>query len=190
MSSKSYKINNLEQLRLLADPFKLRLLLAFAGTERSAKQVAAELGEPLTKLYRHVDALHAAGLLEIVGEQKKRGAIERTFRAIARQFEVDRGLFAGAAADDTAGPLRQVLRSTEEEVLEALAKAKDDDPSPIVMRMRIKASPERIAALRQQLLRWLEDAEAEGGAADEATDEAGAFIAFYPVDAKDQGRSR
>jgi len=188
--SKTHTINDLDQLRLLADPFKLRLLLAFAGTGRTAKQVALELGEPLTKLYRHVDALHDAGLLEVVGEQRKRGAIERTFKAIAGRFEVDHALFAEAATDDVGGPVRQVLRSVEDEVLESLAQAKNNEPSPILMRLRIKASPQRIAELRQKLIDWVDVAESEPGDADKATDEAGAFIAFYPVSGKGNNKSR
>ena len=64
-----YKINSLEQVRLLSDPFKLSILQAFAEEERTTKEVAETLKQPITKLYRHVDALHDAGLLEITQEK-------------------------------------------------------------------------------------------------------------------------
>lgn len=177
---KTHKIRDLEQVRLLADPFKLRLLQAFAAGPRTAKQVARDLDEPVTKLYRHVDALHDAGLLEIVDERRKRGAIERTFRAIAGRFEVDHALFAGDAAEDYGGSLREVLRAGERELLDALARADDGEHAPIAMRLRIKANPARIAGLRRKLLDWIEEADADDEAG-EATDEAGALIAFYPI---------
>lgn len=60
-----FKIKDLEQVRLLSDPLKLQLLQTFAESAKTTKQAAVELGESVTKLYRHVDALHDAGLLEI-----------------------------------------------------------------------------------------------------------------------------
>lgn len=49
-----YKINSLEQVRLLSDPFKLSILQAFAEEERTTKEVAETLKQPITKLCRHV----------------------------------------------------------------------------------------------------------------------------------------
>ncbi len=79
----TYKIKDLQQIKLLSDSLKLQLLQAFASGDKTTKQVAADLGESVTKLYRHVDALYDAGLLEITGEKQKRGTVERTFRAVA-----------------------------------------------------------------------------------------------------------
>ena len=73
---KVYKIRELEQVRLLADPLKLDLLQAFAERDKTAKAVADELGQPVTRLYRHVDALLDAGLLTVVQETPKRGTVE------------------------------------------------------------------------------------------------------------------
>ena len=93
----TYKIKDLEHMRLLTDPLKLQLIQAFAEKAKTTKQVATELGESVTKLYRHVDALHDAGLLVVVEEKQKRGTIERTFRAVAERFEADQSLFADGA---------------------------------------------------------------------------------------------
>ena len=92
---KTLYINKIEQVRLLADPLKLQLLQAFAEGEKTAKEAAESLGESLTKLYRHVDALLDGGLIEITQETPKRGTVERTFRAVAERFEVDQSLFSG-----------------------------------------------------------------------------------------------
>lgn len=66
----NFIIKDIEQIRLLSDPFKLQLIQAFAEGDKTTKQVAADLGESVTKLYRHVDALHGAGLLVITGEKQ------------------------------------------------------------------------------------------------------------------------
>ena len=182
----THTIDDLGKLRLLADPLKLGILQAFAEGAKTTRQVASELDENITKLYRHVDALFDAGLLEVVEEQRKRGTVERTFRAVAKRFEVDRSLFADRSDAAAVNTVRDVLRATEEEVLGALESAgQDDEHQAIFVRLRCKASPRRIAELQASLEAWLEAAQAEDDCDVEASEEIGALIAFYPVNRGD-----
>ncbi len=181
----TYRVSDLEQLRLLADPLKLRIIQAFAGGPRTTGQVAESLGENLTRLYRHVDALLAAGLIEVTEEKKKRGTVERSYQAVARRFEADHALFA---ADDAGrAAIRELLRSGEEEMLDALAAASADE-EPLVLRLRMQGSPERIRSLRRALEDWLASAQAadetDNVVADGESAEAGALIAFYRLPPK------
>lgn len=179
---KTHKINDMEQLRLLGDPFKLRLVQAFAEGEKTTKQVARELGEPITKLYRHVDALHESGLLEIVNETPKRGTIERTFQAIAERFEVDHALLSGGDGTEGNEAVRDMLRAGETEILKAIeATSDDEDPNLIVTRFRIKGSREQIEKLRKSLEEWLEMIQQDQEDCPDDYEEAGAMIAFYPI---------
>ena len=182
--TESYTIKHLDQLRLLTDPLKLKLVRAFAEGDKTTKQVAAELGESTTKLYRHVDALQDAGLLLVVKETPKRGTVERTFRAVARRFEADRSLFAEQAGEDGADAFREVLRTSEEEILRALASADPDTVSEdfVLARIRCKRSPESIASLRQSLAEWIESVQEDDGGSAEDLEEVGGLIAFYPID--------
>lgn len=179
----TYKIKDLAQIRLLADPLKLQLLQAFAESPKTIKQVAAELGESVTKLYRHVDALNDSGLLVLVGEKQKRGTVERTFRAVAQRFEADHSLFAGKAGEAGADAAREMLRASEAEILSVLTNARnDDDEQAIIMRIRGRASPEKIAELRATLKEWLDSLpNSDQSAADDAKD-FGGLIAFYRID--------
>lgn len=178
----TFKIKDLDKVRLLSDPLKLDLLQAFAEGEKTTKEAATALGESVTKLYRHVDALFDAGLLEIVQETRKRGTVERTFRAVARRFEADHSLFLGDTPDGQ-DAVRDLLRAGEAEVMQAFANADpDSDPDVLLTRFRIKGSPERIAELRHSLTEWLEAVQAEEDDGEEGDfEEAGALIAFYPV---------
>ena len=179
----TYKIRDLEQVRLLSDPLKLRLLQAFAEGPRTTKQVAAELGESVTKLYRHVDALHDSGLLKVVDEKQKRGTIERTFRAIAQRFEADHSLFADDAGPAVANATREMLRVSEAEILAALASAGDDDEAQLILtRIRGRANPEKIAELRAMLEHWLDSIPDGEQSPDDDSREFGGLIAFYPID--------
>ena len=178
-----YKIRDLEQVRLLSDPLKLRLLQAFAESAKTTKQAAAELGENVTKLYRHVDALHDVGLLEVVGEKQKRGTIERTFQAVAQRFEADYSLFSDAPGNEGTEAARQMLRVSETEILNVLANAHDEDEEQaIVMRIRGKATPEKIAELRATLREWLESVPNYDQSPAEGAREIGGLIAFYEID--------
>jgi predicted ArsR family transcriptional regulator len=180
---KTYKISDLEQIHLLSDPLKLRLLQAFAESAKTTKQVATELGESVTKLYRHIDALHGAGLLQVVEERQKRGTIERTFRAVAQRFEADHSLFSATAGDEGIEAAREMLRVSESEILNVLSGTQADDrEQAIVMRIRGKATPEKIAELRTTLQHWLDSIPDCDQAPAEGAVEIGGLIAFYEID--------
>ena len=181
LMKETYRIRDLETVRLLSDPLKLQLLQAFADGPKTTKQVAAELGENITKLYRHVDALHDSGLLRVVEERQKRGTVERTFQAVARRFEADHSLFSGEAADDGAEAVRQMLRVSETEILNALAGI-DEDSQAIFMRVRGKASPERLAELTKTLNEWVQSLPDEDEAPEKDAREFGGLVAFYPIE--------
>jgi len=179
---KTHKINDMNQLRLLADPLKLRLVQAFAEGEKTTKQVAVELGERITKLYRHVDALHDAGLLEIVSETPKRGTVERTFRAIAERFEVDHSLLTDNTDAQGSEAIRELLRAGETEILRAIeATSDEEDANLMVMRFRVKGSREQITRLRKSLEAWLDTMQQNQEVIPDDYEEAGAMIAFYPI---------
>lgn len=179
----TYRIRDLDQVRLLSDPLKLRLLQAFAESAKTTKQAAAELDENVTKLYRHVDALHDAGLLAVVREQQKRGTVERTFRAIAHRFEADHSLFTEAHGDDSSNAIREMLRISEAEILDVMANAgEEEDEKAIVMRIRGRATPEEIARLRTTLKAWLDTITDGDHRASDETVEFGGLIAFYQID--------
>lgn len=178
-----YKIKDLDQVRLLSDPLKLQLLQAFAESAKTTKAVAAELGESVTKLYRHVDALHDSGLLTVVEEKQKRGTIERTFRAVAQRFEADHSLFSDEAGEEGPNAAREMLRVVEAEIVDVLTHAGDDESEqPLLFRIRGKASTEQISELRAVLQDWLDKVQDCDDSIDDEAKEFGGLIAFYQIE--------
>ena len=177
---RTYIVKRLDQAKLLTDPFKLKLLEGFAKPA-TTKQLADRMGEKAPRLYRHVDAMVEAGLLELVEEKPKRGTIERYYRTVAERFEVDPDLFAGDS--DEGGPsdmIRSVFRETESDLLRVLGEFEDAEPKPIMMKMGIRGTAEELAELRTRLENWLESCGQVSDGDDAELESWSALIAFYP----------
>jgi DNA-binding transcriptional ArsR family regulator len=78
---------------LLLHPIRLRIIKAFLGDRAlTTGQLAQELDDvPVASLYRHIARLLRAGVLQVVAEQRIRGAVERTYtlRTAAAQLQPD-----------------------------------------------------------------------------------------------------
>ena len=184
----TYVVKRLDQAKLLTDPFKLKLLERFGGTPVTTKQVADQMGEKAPRLYRHVDALFDAGLLELVEEKPKRGTVERYYRTIASRFEVDRELFTTSAENQDEGleMMRSLIRETEADLVALFSRAGDAEPDgqnlPLLMRVAVCGTDTEIRRLREKLDEWLEECAALaecGGGRNDGTAYAG-LLAFYP----------
>jgi DNA-binding transcriptional ArsR family regulator len=91
-------VTNVETLKALADPIRLNLLAALmrgsSGERlvRSVKELAAELGEPQTKLYRHIKQLEAVGLIRAVSSRVVSGIVEQRYQACQSELQFGPGL--------------------------------------------------------------------------------------------------
>src|SRR5580698_2917994 len=74
-------VDSVAALKAMADPTRLAILAALMRTRdlpvMSVKELAAELGEPQTKLYRHVRQLEAAGLIRVASTRMVSGILEQ-----------------------------------------------------------------------------------------------------------------
>src|SRR5215472_16081191 len=71
-----------DTLQLLLHPVRLRIVHAMSGWRtHTTSDLSARLPDiPKTTLYRHVGLLANSGFLEVVGEQRVHGAVERSYR--------------------------------------------------------------------------------------------------------------
>lgn len=192
-------LTDLDQLKVLADPLRVRILEILCRREATTKQVADDLGETPTKLYHHVEALERVGLIRLTRTRPKRGTLEKYFRAVALSFRADSGLFGGAETAPPDAPLpdvvRHILEQTGDELQRLVAgEGAAELPEVGVLGFcEIHASQERIDMLRERLESLLGDLGAPGdGGAAAPTDEADATgederryrltLAFYPLD--------
>ena len=83
-------------------PVRLRVVQAFLGDrELTTGDLRTELDDvPTATLYRQVAAMVDGGVLEVVGERRVRGAVERTYRLRAGAAYVDAEGAAAMSPDD------------------------------------------------------------------------------------------
>jgi DNA-binding transcriptional ArsR family regulator len=172
--SKDHLIRDELQLKAVADPLRLRLLLAFAGRPRTIKQVAEELGERPGRLYHHVEVLERAGLVRVASTRPVRGAIERSYVGVATRFSVDQSLLmphptGGRPDPGTMLLIGSALADTREGLIRSFAR-KDRlaaHERPYLKLRRLDSTREEIEAIRakiDELLQLIqEQAEAHEG---------------------------
>jgi DNA-binding transcriptional ArsR family regulator len=80
-------LQSLRQASTVLDPTRLRILAGMREPETAAG-VARALGLPRQRVGYHVRSLEKEGLLQLVGERRKRGTVERLLQATARSYVV------------------------------------------------------------------------------------------------------
>lgn len=171
-------------LRVLADPLRSFVLYSLVSEAKTAKQLAAELGCPPTRLYYHLQQLEKHDLVFIERTRLVSGILEKSYRARARDWVLDRAQFepGSVQADSRLEALLafvfdqsrlEIRRQVETGALDLRRKA----PEPgalIAYRNVLKLSANQAAELTARLLAlWNEyDVIAKQPAAD------GQFYAF------------
>ena len=92
----------MDTLNLVLHPVRLRIVHAMSGGRtRTTSDLCASLPDvPKTSLYRHVGLLAEAGLLEVIGEQRVHGAVERRYRLRRERSVIDADAAASMSLED------------------------------------------------------------------------------------------
>lgn len=180
-----------EQLRLLADPIRQRVLKLLGDREMSTSELSAALGDDApTNLYYHVHRLRSAGLIRLVRTEPRRGAVEKYYDAAAKVFTVKPELavtLAGdqASQDDIVAVTRRVAEDTLHQFATSVARGLFNESMqrvpPLVVGITIRGSEARIREIGERLRRWLADlSHGEDDAA--ATTEYAGLLMFFPTE--------
>lgn len=92
----------MDTLDLLAHPVRLRIVHALSGGQaRTTTELCARMPDiPRTTAYRHVALLADGGVLEVDGEMRVRGAVERRYRLRRERAVIDADTAASASPDE------------------------------------------------------------------------------------------
>ncbi len=86
---------------LLLHPARMRIVLAMVGREMTAQQIAAELPDvPQATLYRHINTLAQAGILQVVHERKVRNTLEKCYALSSTDLTIKAEELAGAGPQE------------------------------------------------------------------------------------------
>jgi DNA-binding transcriptional ArsR family regulator len=89
-------------MELLIHPVRMRIVHAMSGGQAmTTTQLCARLPDvSKATVYRHVGVLADEGVLEVEGEHRVHGAVERTYRLRRERAAVDAGEAASVSADE------------------------------------------------------------------------------------------
>ena len=159
-------ISDVETLRALSDPLRLRILEIMTARNDetfTVKRLATDLGTSQTKLYHHINTLAERGLINVAGQRIVSGIIETSYRVGQRNLRFDRKLLSAdeqvmhealttifdGARDDIERGLRTGHISTDV----------DADPATKLLLARglVRLAPERAVELRDRLTSLFEE---------------------------------
>lgn len=96
----SAPIESLEALRVVSDSQRHRVVTLLIEEPLTARELAGRLGIGRTRLYYHLDLLEKHGLIRVTETRVVSGILERTYRAVARAFRVDRALLSAHSSEE------------------------------------------------------------------------------------------
>jgi DNA-binding transcriptional ArsR family regulator len=161
------ELADIEVIKALAAPIRLRILHALerssTGEPRvmSAKELAEALGEPQTKLYRHLKVLESAGLIEVAATRLVSGILEQRYRVVQRDYSIGGGFGSAATTPVTESAVSSVMRVWAENYFTAHRQgripARDDaekgpHPRSLLMLSDVKVPAAKAAELRRRLV--------------------------------------
>jgi DNA-binding PadR family transcriptional regulator len=121
--AEEFLINDLETLKVMADPLRLRLreMMFFPTT---VKHLSSELDILATKLYYHINLLEKHGLIVVVDAKVVSGIIEKHYQVSAKRVRVAPHLLS--APDENAAGLTLSINSlmddTKADLFESIQK--------------------------------------------------------------------
>jgi len=173
-------VSDVETLKALSDPLRLKILetmVARVDSAWTAKELAAALGVPQTRLYHHIELLLERDLIRLASQRVVSGIIESRYRVAALSFRLDHRLLSGDPSLHEAGRdlLHTVFDSAREEVARALhgflashpdaatdgGQGGTEPDRPLLTRGLAMLPPERAAEFRSRLIALMAEYDTE-----------------------------
>jgi len=146
------EVDTVETLKALADPTRMAILSALTRSPdlpvMSVKELAAKLGEPQTKLYRHVRQLEEAGLIRVAATRMVSGILEQRYQACQREVRLSSTMLR-KNIDEAEVALQMMLDEFRDGVLAAMLR--ESEERPVLILSVNTLAPETAAELRRRL---------------------------------------
>ncbi len=113
-----YEIENIEQLRAIADVLRLRIIDILQKQPMTVTQLGEVLGLAPAKVHYHVRELERVGLLRLVETREKGGILEKYYQPVAHYIGVEQTLLS-TPPDEAMAMLSQLLGQVSNNFLRA-----------------------------------------------------------------------
>lgn len=181
-------ITTLEQVRVLADSTRLRIMEVLFRHKRpmTTKQVADALEERPHRLYHHMTMLERAGLVKLVDVVIKSGIAEKYYQPAVESLRIDEQLFQKQAISDLefyqalAAPLDALLVKIRRSIEQGLLGASGASlPATFRFSKPIRLSREQARVLNRKVGELYEQLRNQGSEDGEFEYQLG--VVFYPM---------
>lgn len=162
------EFDSMESLHALASAQRLSLIEALAEP-RSASELAAFEGVPVTRLYYHLDTLLEHGLIQVVGQRPASRRPERVYQITGKSFRPSERFLETYGQEGIAAAAGLTFRHAETALAAALkadaVSLADAEGGPCghVSLAMLRLSPARLKMLISELERLQEEFAADDG---------------------------
>lgn len=116
----TFTIENLEQLRALADPLRMRILENLEQRPMTMSQLGDAFGETTAKMHYHVRELEKFGFIKLVEKRERGGFIEKYYRAVAREVKISPDLLSTSPTSELTRTVQDYFDKVSREVLRSI----------------------------------------------------------------------
>jgi DNA-binding transcriptional ArsR family regulator len=154
-----FVITDVATLKALADPLRVRILLALAEVAMTVKELAQHLETGTTRLYYHVNMLERHGLVKVVERRMVSGIEERRYQAVAKSWTVPPEATASLVSTGVMGALLKVVRTGIELALDRpdAAPGEPHGTNPVLVLTRLALSEDEVRDVTERIHRIIEE---------------------------------
>ena len=134
-----FTVEDVETLKAIAEPQRLRLLLALDEADLTVKELAVKLAAPPTRLYYHVRILEKHGLIRVVSTRMVSGIEERRYAATSKNWTLSDSLLSNPAIADVLKAMFELARVELMMALSAGGPPPGDPDGAVPMLMSTRA---------------------------------------------------
>ncbi|MED4940771.1 helix-turn-helix domain-containing protein [Heyndrickxia coagulans] len=85
-----FYVENLDQLKALSDPFKVKILWEIDEVSKTGKMLADQLHLSPSKVRYHLTELEKVGLVKIDRTEEKNGIVQKFYRSVAKNISLEK----------------------------------------------------------------------------------------------------
>jgi DNA-binding transcriptional ArsR family regulator len=122
-----FEASTIEQVRVLADDLRVRILQALVDQPMTVTQLGDLLRLAPAKIHYHVRELQRVGLLRLVAVREKGGILEKYYRAVARDISVPSSLISSAPTDELVRICFEFVGNLRDSFIRAITRQEGQD---------------------------------------------------------------